>query len=86
MTLEEKKSMARKSNVIPHLGDIQAKLVQFSVSGFHMESELPLDNVMKAIKALDDAIDQFVEEIGRVKEPITAEPGADVETSAPLLN
>ena len=86
MTLEEKKSMARKSNVIPHLGDIQAKLVQFSVSGFHMESELPLDNVMKAIKALDDAIDQFVEEIGKQKELVTIEPGADVETSAPLLN
>ena len=81
MTLDEKASMARKANVIQHLADIQAKLVQFKVSGFHLEVDLPLDNVMGGIKNLDSLIDQFTEEMGRPKEP-----GADVETSAPGLN
>ena len=81
MTLEEKASMARKAGVIEHLGRIQAGLVQFKVSGFHLESDLPLDNVMGGLRNLDTLIDQFVEELGRPKEP-----GADVETSAPGLN
>ena len=81
MTLEEKATMARKTNVIQHLADIQAKLVQFKVSGFHLEEDLRLDPVMKVLKELDSEIDRFMENHGAVKEP-----GADVETSAPGLN
>ena len=78
MTLDEKATMARKTNVIQHLADIQAKLVQFKVSGFHLEEDLRLDPVMKVLKELDSEIDRFMEN--------HRQPGADVETSAPGLN
>jgi hypothetical protein len=77
MTLDEKATKTREMSVSTALVEIQNKLVAFKINGYHID--LPLDNVMKAIKSLDEAIDQF-------NEPITVEPGADVETSAPGLN